>query len=72
MTRLNHVNTANIGKATHLGFRTTFSVFNGDDTDVPIFGSSDRPKADLTFFESVDWNESFEPGNANQDDHSHS
>jgi len=72
MTRLNHVNTTNIRNATRLGCRTTYSVFNADDNDIPIFGSSVRPKADLTFFESLDWNESFQPGNANQDDDSHS
>ena len=72
MTRLNHANTTNVRNATRLGCRATFSVFNGDDNDIPIFGSSVRPKADLTFFESLDWNESFLPGNANQDDHSRS
>ena len=57
MTRLNHVNTTNIRNVIRLGCRMTICVFYGDDNDIPFFGSSVRPMADLTLFESPDWNE---------------
>ena len=49
MTRLNHVNTTDIRDAIRLGCRTMCSVFNANDNDIPFFGSSVRPKAELTF-----------------------
>ena len=60
MARLNHVNTADIGDAIRLGCRTMCSVFNADDNDIPFFGSSVRPVAELTF---SSWNsEAHVPG----------
>ena len=49
MIRLNHVNTTDIHDAIRLGCRTMCSVFNADDNDIPFFGSSVRPQAELTF-----------------------
>ena len=60
MARLNHVNTTDIGDAIRLGCRTMCSVFNADDNDIPFFGSSVRPAAELTF---SSWNsEAHVPG----------
>ena len=49
MTRLNDVNTTDIRDAIRLGCRTMCSVFNADDNNIPFFGSSVRPEAELTF-----------------------
>ena len=49
MTRLNDVNTTDIRDAIRLGCRTMCNVFNADDNDIPFFGSSVRPEAELTF-----------------------
>ena len=49
MARLTDVNTTDIRDAIRLGCRTMCSVFNADDNDIPFFGSSVRPAAELTF-----------------------
>ena len=60
MTRLNDVNTTDIRDAIRLGCRTMCNVFNADDNDIPFFGSSVRPEAELTF---SSWNsEAHVPG----------
>ena len=47
--QLKDVNTTDIADAIRLGCRTMQSVFNADDRDIPFFGSSVRPQAELRF-----------------------
>ena len=49
MTRLNDVNSTDIFDAIRLGCQTMCSVFNADDSDIPFFGSSVLPEAELSF-----------------------
>ncbi len=49
MTRMSGVNTADVLDAIRMGCRTTSSVFNADDDNVPFFGSTVRPEARLAF-----------------------
>jgi hypothetical protein len=47
--QLKNVNTTDIPDAIRLGCQTMQSVFNADDRDIPFFGSSVRPHAELRF-----------------------
>ncbi|MEE2752831.1 MAG: hypothetical protein VX910_02525 [Candidatus Latescibacterota bacterium] len=47
--QLKDVNTTDIHDAIRLGCKTMQSVFNADDGDIPFFGSSVRPHAELRF-----------------------
>jgi hypothetical protein len=47
--QLKDVNTTDIEDAIRLGCHTMQNVFNADDRDIPFFGSSVRPYADLRF-----------------------
>ena len=49
MTRLKDVNSTDILDAIRLGCQTMCSVFNADDNDIPFFGSSVLPEAELSF-----------------------
>ena len=47
--QLKNVNTTDIADAIRLGSHTMQSVFNADDRNIPFFGSSVRPHAELRF-----------------------
>src|SRR5436853_7647534 len=49
MPKLAQVNTTDVAGAIRLGCRTMCSVFNADDGDIPFFGSSVWPRAELSF-----------------------
>jgi hypothetical protein len=49
LSKLDHVNTTDIGDAIRLGCRTMSSVFNADDHDIPFFESQVWPEARLAF-----------------------
>ena len=60
MTRVQNVNTTDIGAAVRLGCRTMQNIFNADDDGVPFFVSTAFPYASLAF--SPDLSECHVPG----------
>ncbi|NKB66904.1 MAG: hypothetical protein GKR89_07585 [Candidatus Latescibacteria bacterium] len=49
MARLQNVNTTDVRDAIEMGCRTMSSIFNADDNNIPFFGSTVRPQAELRF-----------------------
>ena len=60
MTRLDDVNTKDVLSAIRLGCETMQRVFNADDDDIPFFGATVRPVAEMRF--SAVHGESHVPG----------